>query len=467
MMSKTSLYRGAALGALLALGFGAVAQAKPVKHHHHHHAVAVVAEDSSDKAEIAELRDEVRALTDRLNAQEGYTQQVNVTAQQAQASAQQASAQAQSAQAAQAATDAEVRRIPASVDSAVAKIKPKSGWWDNTSISGRMYYDLTDITQKSDGVKVNGAPNGVNFDIKRFYLGIDHKFNDVFSANLTTDFLYDSGTSSTQLYIKKAYLQAKLNPMLTFRIGSADLPWVPFVEDIYGFRYVENVMVDRTKFGTSADWGVHALGAIPLSKDVALSYAGSVINGNGYKKPGFIGGVNHTDTMDFEGRVSLAGYGFTAAVGGYDGKLGKDVQGTATYHDATRFDALLAYVKGPFRLGGEYFKADDWADVTQPNPALTNHTEGWSGWGAVAFTKELSVFGRYDTVKPKQDTAPTLSNHYFNVGLQWEPTKIVDFSLVYKQDKINNGTFGTQNGTIGGVHNGAYDEVGLFGQIKW
>ena len=465
MMSQTSLYRGAALGALLALGFGAVAQAKPVKHHHHH--VATVVEDSSDKAEIAELRDEVRALTDRLNAQEGYTQQVNVTAQQAQASAQQASAQAQSAQVAQAATEAEVKRIPASVDVAVAKIKPKTGWWDNTTVTGRMYYDLTNIEQKSDGVKPAGTPNGVNFDIKRFYIGVDHKFNDTFSANITTDFLYDSGTSSTQLYIKKAYLQAKLSPMLTFRIGSADLPWVPFVEDVYGYRYIENVMIDRTKFGTSADWGVHALGTIPLGKDVSLSYAGAVINGNGYKKPGFIGGVNHTDSMDFEGRVSLAAYGLIAAVGGYDGKLGKDVQGTATFHDATRFDALVAYVKGPFRLGGEYFKANDWNDVTQANPALTNGSEGWSGWGSFAFTPQLAVFGRYDSVKPRQDTAPALANHYFNVGLQYEPTKIVDFALVYKQDKVNNGTYGTQNGTIGGVTNGTYDEVGLFGQFRW
>src|SRR6185437_2510865 len=151
---------------------------------------------------------------------------------------------------------------------------------------------------------------------------VDHTFDDMFSANLTTDFTYDSGSSATQLYIKKAYLQAKLNDMFTFRLGAADLPWVPFVEDTYGYRYVENVMIDRTKFGTSADWGVHVLGSVPLAKDVTLSYAGAVINGSGYKKPGFIGGVNHTNSMDFEGRVSLNAHGFIAAVGGYDGKLG-------------------------------------------------------------------------------------------------------------------------------------------------
>ena len=465
MMSKTSLLRGAALGALMALGFGAVAEAKPMRHHHVHR-VAVVREDSGERAEIQELRDQVRALTDRLNAQEGYTQQVNSTAQQAQASAQQAQASAQQATVQVQSVEAEIKTIPASVDRAVAKVAPKPGWWNNTTVSGTVFYDLTNIDQKSDGVKLPGTPNGVNFDIKRMYISIDHQFNSVFSANLTTDFTYDSGVGATQLYIKKAYVQAKLSPLLTLRAGSADLPWVPFVEGLYGYRYVENVMIDRTKFGTSADWGVHALGSIPLG-GLTVSYAGSVVNGNGYKKPGFIGGVNHTNTMDFEGRLSASAAGFTAAVGGYDGKLGKDAQGTPTYHDATRFDALLAYVKGPIRLGGEYFHANNWNDVLQANPLLTNKTEGWSGWGSFAFTPQLSVFGRYDWVKPKDTTNPTLANDYFNIGIQYEPVKILDFSLVYKRDKVSNGVYATQNGTIGGVSNGTYDEIGLFGQIKW
>ncbi len=77
------------------------------------------------------------------------------------------------------------------------------------------------------------------------------------------------------------------------------------------------------------------------------------------------------------------------------------------------------------------------------------------------------MFGRYDWVKPKATTNPTTADDYFNIGLQYEPVKIVDFSLVYKHEKISNGTFATQEGTIGGVPNGTYDEVGLFGQIKW
>ena len=465
MTSKTSLFRGAALGAVFALGFGAVAQASPVKHHHHGHQVAQLSAESAGlAAEVDELKAQVSVLEAKLDAQGAAQQQTQAQAQQAQATAQAAASQAQSAAAE---ADAGIKTIPGDVQTAVAKATPKPGWWGSTQIGGTVFYDLSNIDQKSAGVHVAGTPNGVNFDIKRMYISVDHQFNSVFSANLTTDFNYDSGpAAATQLYIKKAFIQAKVNNALIIRAGSADLPWVPMVEGLYGYRYVENVLIDRDKFGTSADWGVHVLGSLPMG-GLTVSYAGSVIDGAGYKKPGFVGGVNHTDSMDFEGRISAAAAGFTAAVGGYDGKLGKDVQGTPIFHDATRFDALLAYVNGPIRLGGEYFHANDWNDVTQANPLLVNKTDGWSGWGSFAFTKQLSVFGRYDWVKPKATTNPTTADDYFNIGLQYEPVKIVDFSLVYKHEKISNGTFATQEGTIGGVPNGTYDEVGLFGQIKW
>ncbi len=59
--------------------------------------------------------------------------------------------------------------------------------------------DLTSISQKQDGVKLAGSPNGVSYDIKRLYISIDHKFNDVFSANFTTDFTYDGVLSANGL----------------------------------------------------------------------------------------------------------------------------------------------------------------------------------------------------------------------------------------------------------------------------
>ena len=108
---------------------------------------------------------------------------------------------------------------------------------ENTTVGGKAYFTLSSIDQTSDGVGTSNS--GVGIDVKRFYLAIDHKFDDMWSANLTTDFNYVSNDSETQLYVKKAYMQAKFSDAIVLRIGSADLPWVPFAEKAYGFRWVE------------------------------------------------------------------------------------------------------------------------------------------------------------------------------------------------------------------------------------
>ncbi len=328
--------------------------------------------------------------------------------------------------------------------SQLGTIGSASGWWNNTSISGRMYFDFTNIENKVAGVK-SGTNNGVNFDIKRFYVGIDHKFNDTFSGDITTDFTYDSGVGASQIYIKKAYLDAKLDDALDIRLGSTDLPWVPFAEGLYGNRFIENTLIDRAGFGTSADWGIHASGKLAGG---LLNYAIAVVNGAGYKKAGL-----RTDSMDFEGRVNLAYQGFTLGVGGYSGNLGTQF-GTTVMHTANRFNAIAAYSSGPFNVGFEYFTATNWKNVTS---VATDKAEGYSGFASYTFAPMWSVFGRYDLVKPNQTTAPTKEDNYFNVGVTYSPTKIVDLSLVYKRDEVSTGS----------VTNSTTDEIGMFGRLRW
>lgn len=446
MQNKLSLLAGAAVGVVLVAGVAGPAQAKPVKKH--------AAAASSQAAELAALKAQVQALTERLNAQETAQAQTQSTAQAAQVQAQAATDQVAQVQTQ---TDAQIKLIPTQVKTEVAAAapKPKTSWADNTVVSGRMYYDLSNISQKSNGQKV--APSGTGFDIKRFYVGVDHKFNDVFSANVTTDFQYSSALSATELYIKKAYLQAKVSDALVIKLGSTDLPWVPFAEDIYGYRYVENTLIDRTKFGTSADWGVHASGKF---MDGKVNYAVSVIDGAGYKAP------LRSKGMDIEGRISVVPIEHvTLAVGGYSGKLGKETEGaTNIYHTANRFNALAAYTTKQYRIGVEYFSAEDWNNVTT---TTSDKSDGYSLFGSYSFTDKISAFGRYDYVKPTKETADTKKDNYYNIGLTYSPAKIVDFSLVYKRDSVENGTLATSNGTIGGSDKGTYDEVGLFGQFRF
>src|SRR6476620_225073 len=140
----------------------------------------------------------------------------------------------------------------------------------------------------------------------------------MFSANLTTDFRYNTNgtTKDVLVYVKKAFIQAKFSPALAVRVGAADLPWVPFAEGVYGYRYVENTLIDRTKFGTSSDWGVHVIAGFGKG---LVNYQFSLINGAGYKTL-----ARNSNTLDLEGRIDVHPIkNIVIAAGGYAGKLGK------------------------------------------------------------------------------------------------------------------------------------------------
>jgi hypothetical protein len=338
------------------------------------------------------------------------------------------------------------------------------GWWNNTTTGGTAFIDVSNIEHKVSGTKQ--ADTGTNFDLKRFYISVDHKFDDVWSANITTDVTYDSTTKASQLFLKKGWLQAKVfGDAFVIRAGASDLPWVPFVESLYGYRYVENTLIDRTKFGTSTDFGGHFFGKVA---DGLFNYQVSVINGAGYKADPVGAGVNRSKGLDVEGRVNVNWDGFVVGVGGYEGKLGKDIEGAApTFHTATRFDAVAAYVGNGVHAGFEYFNAHAWNNVTT---SAVDNAEGFGFFAAYDFMPQFGVFGRYDYIKPQETTNKKFDDNYYNVGVTWHATKIVDLSLVYKHDDADNGVLATSNGNIGSTvpgKAGAYNEIGIFTQLKW
>ncbi|KRG45836.1 porin [Stenotrophomonas panacihumi] len=296
---------------------------------------------------------------------------------------------------------------------------------NDTKIGGRMFFDMTDVDQTNNGNKTDASGYGV--DVKRFYLTVDHKFTDVWSANLTTDFQYLSALSNTEVFVKKAYLQGKFDDAFVLRIGGADMPWVPFAEKYYGMRYVENTLIDRLSYGTSADWGLHAGGDLA---DGMMNYAVSVVNGRGYRNP------SRSERMDVEGRFGFAPTQNTIiAVGGYSGKRGQDTQNIDPPQTAERFDAMAAYASSKFRVGGEYFSAKNWA-VTN---VREDKADGYSFWASVALTDGgITAFGRYDKAKLSKDIDPSLENTYYNVGVEFPVIKGFKVAAVYKNTHQEN-----------------------------
>ncbi len=314
-----------------------------------------------------------------------------------------------------------------------------------TTVSGKMYIDFSDITAKNAaGTKID--PSGDGLDVKRFYFGVTHQFDSVWSANINTDSGYSSATGNTQVFIKTAYVQAKLSPLAIIQAGSANQPWIPFVEDLYGFRYVENTLTDRLHVANSADWGLHLLGSNGM-----IAYNVAAVNGGGYKNP------TRGKAVDLEGRVSLTPIkGLTFAVGGYQGKLGKDSNAATTTRNASREDGLIEYSTAQFTLGAEAFQQYEWGFTTG---TATDKGDGYAVWGNVKIGGPFALFGRYDQDKPSENLHPAEKDQYYNLGVQYDVIKGVQIALVYKNDKVDNPASASQAAT--------YDELGLFSQVAF
>jgi hypothetical protein len=324
---------------------------------------------------------------------------------------------------------------------------------NNTRLSGRMYFDFTSIDDKnSDTGKTDKS--GIGLDVKRFYLGVDHKFNDIWSASLTTDFNYSSSAGQTSLFVKKAYVEGKFDQAAVLRVGSTDMPWVPFAEKYYGFRYIENTLTDRLKYGNSSDWGLHLGGDIGASK--SLNYAVSVVNGRGYKNPGRSKGV------DVEARVGFVPFeNMVVAVGGYSGHRGQETENINAPNTAQRGDFMVAYASDAFRLGAEYFTARNWNNVLT---MATDKADGYSLWGSVAVADGVNLFARYDNAKLSKTLDRANKDVYYNAGVEFQVTKGFKLAGVWKHGKVDKSVDTPAPPHVRDVKT---NEIGVFGEVRF
>ena len=347
----------------------------------------------------------------------------------------------------------------------------------DTTIGGLIYTDLTSVSTTQDQTtgNVDKDPNGFGLDVKRGYFVVNHTFDDVWSANLTTDFNFASykdtctvagaagatcavttTTPETQLFVKKIYVQGKFNDLAITRVGSSDMPWIPYAESVYGYRFVENTLIDRTvaggSYGNSADWGVNLNGKTDM-----VNYSVSMVNGGGYKNP------TRSKSMDFEGRLAFTPLdgSLIIALGAYSGKRGLDTEAKPAVNTASRQDLLVAWKNSGLTVGLEWFSADKWNDVQ--NAGTTTKSDGTSVFASYDFPgTPYSVFGRSDSIKPTKDTDSSQKDQYYNLGFAWKSNPNITWALVYKSDKL------TDNLKLGNTSNDLKSqEFGIWAQIKY
>lgn len=378
----------------------------------------------------------------------------------------------------------------------------------STTVGGQAFFDASYIKLQNEnaaGQKVDSGPTGTGFDIKRFYLIADHKFNDVWSADITLDAQYSTASTTTvttptgtttaltnqnssggvtEVFIKKLYLEGKFSDALVVHAGAYTSPWAPFVESLYGYRYIEKTTTDRLGFAQTADWGVNATGK--LGPEGMVGYSVSIVDGAGYKNP------SRTKSPDYEGRVSVVPIKWlTVGAGFYAGHLGQVTASNENLdrNTAVRWNGIVAVNVSGVRAGVEYFTARNYKTVNNLGASVfgtsavvapsatarapSDKADGESVFASYSFNPQYSVFARYDNTKLSHDVAPDLRDKYFNVGVAYKPLKTLDLALVYKDEKVEHGTNsisgGDANGsyTIGGANgsrDGHFHEAGIYAQ---
>lgn len=375
----------------------------------------------------------------------------------------------------------------------------------NTTVGALVYADVSDITQQQNGTDV--APTGVGFDIKRGYIIVNHTFNDIWSANLTTDAQYISSTSGTgytnssttnsggvtELYLKLLYLQAKLNDAFVVRAGSYNDTWISYVQNLYGYRFIEKTSVERLGYANSADWGLYANGIAGGSNGI-FNYSFGVIDGGGYKNP------TRTREPDYEGQLGVKPLSWLNVGVGFDtGHLGQITETNVNYarNTATRWDALIGILQGPLRLGAEYFDAKNYKVDSASTGVLSSSgvvvastatgtvahdvAEGYSSWVSYTFLPRWTAFGRFDRSHLSEDVNPNLIDTYYNLGIDFNPIKAIDLALVLKHENVRDGTISVGGGDAGGSYtiggtgaagtgaktSGEFNEVGIYTQYTF
>lgn len=353
----------------------------------------------------------------------------------------------------------------------------------DTTVGGVIYADATDLSVNNGKSDVDNSGYGI--DVTRAYLIVHHQFDDIWSANLTTDFNFASykdastctvtggatgetctvatttTTPETQLFVKKAYIQGKFDDLAVLRVGSADMPWIPYAEGVYGYRFVEKTLIDREGFGTSADWGVNLNGSSGM-----FNYSASLVNGGGYKNP------TRSKVMDFEGRVGFSPIeGLIIGLGYYNGSLGQDTNtnqiaaesaphGGLAQNQATRENLLVAWKADGLTVGAEYFTAKNFSSKLIFSNS-TDSEDGYSVYGSYDFPgTDYGFYVRYDSVKPKKDAESGLKDIYYNAGFAWKANKSVTWAVGFKNDQLKDDSVLTPVDTT-------TREIGVWAQIKY
>lgn len=285
-----------------------------------------------------------------------------------------------------------------------------------TRVSAQIFVNASQLDR--DGVVTDDE--GLAMELKRTFITLDHRFNERWSAQVTTDVQWLRNSDPTDVWVRHAYLQRSFGNGSWLRLGNAPTPWIQAESQREGYRYVDPGLIARTKMGAPADYGVHG-----QYRQGDFVYAASVVTGGGFQKPRL------GNRADVEARVGWTpAKGVELAAGGYRGTRAQDAGSRPREHTAQRWNVMASWVGERSRVGAQYFRAEDWTRITKPG---SDDQRGWSAWASYQFAPQYAVFTRHDETRMSLDIDPRTRERYDQVGVEWKPNKYLRLAMVGKR----------------------------------
>jgi hypothetical protein len=262
--------------------------------------------------------------------------------------------------------------------------------------AGASAYNTFDVTRMYLSASVRPAPH------VRFRMTLDAPNREAVTRVSGGTTTVSSNAGKFDIVLKHAYAEFYdiLRPGLYVRFGMHDLPWVPFEERTWGYRFQGTVFPDREGYLTSTDVGVGAGYADPERR---FEVHASLVNGEGWTSP------EVSKQKDVHARVTvrpLRAFALSAFAS------------TGAYQDGAdqarrRFIVQAAYERPLGVAAVEYLRASDPPSLLATRqPSLARSAEplvdarGWSAFGwldlaAIGWPRGLRVIARLEHLDPE------------------------------------------------------------------
>ncbi len=315
--------------------------------------------------------------------------------------------------------------------------KDTSSWTDKVKLSGKAYLRYSyELNQE--------AQNANQFNLDRLYLQSEFFATDKVRFQVTLDAGDTRNSTGNQVFFaetKYAFAEVKdvLGQGLFLRAGIVPLAWVPYEEDLWGYRVQGPVEMDRWGYITSADLGLAFGGSLP-SKYGSIQV--NVSNGEGYKATEIAKRKELQARLTINPLASMGGMAAGLFVTGY-GSYGAYDDAGLSPRAKSRVIGQVGIQSAPLTLAVAYAVARD------PNAKVKGRFTvgsdsivtgngftafGVLNMGALAPAADgVELFARYDGLDPDKDSDNNNVNLLIaGVGYKWNKQikSLIDYENV-------------------------------------